>query len=64
MSAADQVEMAAQTNVVFQIENLKTHPAVAERLARRELNVHGWTYKIETGEILSYQAKTGQFIPV
>lgn len=53
---------AIQENVLAQIENIKTHPSVAARLARGELSIHGWVYKFETGEVFSYDAKEEQFI--
>lgn len=55
------VNVAIQENVLVQIENLKTHPCVAARLARGALNLHAWTYKIETGDVFSYDQSTGQF---
>jgi carbonic anhydrase len=53
-----------QENVLAQIENLKTHPAVAARLARGELNLHAWVYKIETGGVFAFDPATGQFTPL
>lgn len=58
------LSVAIQENVLVQLENLKTHPAVAARLARGELNLHGWTYKIETGEVFSYDSNMGQFAAI
>lgn len=58
------LNVATQENVLVQLENLRTHPAVAARLSRGELNVHGWVYKIETGEVFSYQPNEGQFLPL
>jgi carbonic anhydrase len=58
------LNIAIQENVLVQLENLRTHPAVASRLSHGELNLHGWTYKIETGEVFSYQPKEGQFLPL
>jgi len=58
------LNIAIQDNVLVQLENLRTHPAVASRLSQGELNLHGWTYKIETGEVFSYQPKEGQFLPL
>ena len=55
------VNVAIQENVLVQIENLKTHPSVAARLARGAINLHAWTYKIETGDVFSYDQSTGQF---
>ena len=51
-----------QENVLSQIENLRTHPAVAARIARGQLNLHGWVYKIETGEVYSYDPAKAQFL--
>ena len=59
-----QLNVAIQENVLGQLENLRTHPAVASRLSHGELNLHGWTYKIETGEVFAYQPEEGQFLPL
>jgi len=53
-----------EENVLNQIENLCTHPAVAARLARRDLTIHAWVYKIETGEVFSYNPTEEQFLPL
>lgn len=53
---------AIQENVLAQIENIKTHPIVAARLASGELNIHGWVYKFETGQVFSYDANEQQFL--
>src|SRR3954466_5068695 len=45
---------AAEQNVLVQIDNLRTHPAVAAGLARGDLSLHGWVYRIETGEVFAY----------
>ncbi len=51
-----------QENVLAQIENIKTHPVVAARAMRGELNIHGWVYKFETGEVFAYDPKQEQFV--
>ncbi|MCC6874178.1 MAG: carbonic anhydrase [Sandaracinaceae bacterium] len=53
--------IATEENVLVQIENLRTLPAVASALSRGELAVHGWVYKIETGEVFGYEASSSQF---
>lgn len=58
------LNITIQENVLVQLENLRTHPAVAARLSRGQLNLHGWTYKLETGEVFSYQPEEGQFLPL
>lgn len=55
---------AVEENVLVQLENIRTLPPVAARLARGDLRLHGWVYKIETGEIFAYEAESGQFVSV
>ncbi|MNS14255.1 Carbonic anhydrase [compost metagenome] len=50
-----------EENVLVQLENLRTHPSVAAKLAKGELRLHGWVYKIETGQVFQYDPAEGQF---
>lgn len=56
-----QWKVLVQENVLVQLEHLRTHPAVATALARGELKMHGWVYKMETGEVFAYRPDSGQF---
>jgi carbonic anhydrase len=53
--------LTVEENVLVQLENARTHPAVAAALAREELKLHGWVYKFETGEVFSYDPDQQQF---
>jgi carbonic anhydrase len=53
---------AAEQNVLLQLGHLRTHPCVAAGLARGDLQVHGWLYKLETGEIFVHDPGRGQFL--
>lgn len=53
-----------EENVLVQLENLRTHPAVASRVLRGELHLHGWVYKLETGEVFAFDPTDGQFVPL
>jgi carbonic anhydrase len=53
-----------EENVLVQLENLKTLPAVASRLVKGDLRLHGWVYKIETGDVFAYDLGCGQFVPL
>lgn len=55
---------AIEENVLVQLENLRTLPAVASRLVRGDLHLHGWVYKIETGEVFAFDPACGQFVPI
>lgn len=55
---------SVEENVLVQLENLRTHPVVAAGLASRNINLHGWVYKIETGEVFAFDPEQGQFVPL
>jgi carbonic anhydrase len=48
-------------NVVEQITHLLTYPYVLERYNNDTLNIIGWYYIIETGEIYNYDVEKGYF---
>ena len=54
---------AVAENVSVQLENLRTLPSVSSRLARDELQLHGWVYAIETGDVSVLDPNTGNFLP-
>lgn len=54
--------ITVEENVLSQIEHLRTHPAVRSRIARGDLSLHGWVYKLESGEVFQYSANEGQFV--
>lgn len=56
------LKAAIEENVLVQLENLRTHPSVAARLAKAELHLHAWVYKIETGQVFTYDAGEGQYV--
>ncbi|HLL53770.1 MAG TPA: carbonic anhydrase [Myxococcaceae bacterium] len=58
------VNVCIQENVLAQLENLRTHPAVAARLALGTLRLHAWVYKFETGDVFAYDVEEGQFLPL
>lgn len=64
LSEEERLLQAAKENVVVQIANLGTYPAVRARRARGELQIHGWFYLIETGEVLGYAPESAEFVPL
>lgn len=64
LSEEAKLDILVEENVIAQLENLKTHPTVASALARGELNLYGWTYHIDSGEIEAYDAAAGRFVPL
>jgi len=59
-----QLHMVTEENIIAQLQNLGTHPSVAAKLAKGDLNLHGWHYHIHSGEIMTYDAKPRAFHPL
>lgn len=59
LSPRDQL---SQLNVLAQIENLKTYPQVAERLASGALRLHGWWFDIATGHVFAFASDVQKFV--
>ncbi len=55
---------AEEENVLFALDNLRTYPAVQARLADGLLRLHGWFFKIATGELFAYDPERWQFTPL
>lgn len=55
---------AIEENVLVQLENLRTHPAIAAALARRQLSLHGWVYHFESGAVYDYDPESNDFLPL
>jgi carbonic anhydrase len=53
-----------EENVVAQLDHLRTHPAIAARLASGQLELHGWIYRIATGEITAFDRQSGRFAAI
>lgn len=53
-----------EENVLTQLQHLANHPAVAAKLAKGELRLHGWVYHIKTGEVHAYDPDQGRFVPL
>ncbi|MDO7253147.1 carbonic anhydrase [Helicobacter cappadocius] len=61
---AKELWLTEQINIEHQLENLMTYPFVEERFDRGEINIYGWYYIIETGEIFNYNMITREFKPI
>jgi carbonic anhydrase len=51
-------------NVIAQLGNLRAQPSVAQALADRRIQVHGWYYDILTGRIERYDPQIRRFLPL
>jgi carbonic anhydrase len=64
LSHDEKLETCIEENVLVQIENLRTHPAVLAALSCGTLQLHAWVYEIETGQVVAFDADAGQFVAV
>lgn len=64
LSDQDRMKLLLEQNVILQLQHLKTHPTVAARLAKGDLQLHGWVYDIKTGDVSAYDEKQNKFLPV
>jgi carbonic anhydrase len=64
LTAHDALERAVEANVIVQLDHLRSHPSVADKLRSGGIKLHGWVYHIATGEVTSYNAERREFVPL
>ena len=62
LSGADLITATVRTNVLAQLDNLKTHPSVAAKLTSGDLNLHAWVYTFEAGQIHAFNSEANEFV--
>jgi carbonic anhydrase len=55
------VQAMVEENIRLQLTHLRTHPAVAGRLALKQLEVQGWVYDIGHGKVSVFDESNGVF---
>lgn len=55
---------AIERHVNQQLDNLRSHPAVAYAEASNRLHLHGWIYHLENGTVTVFSQKSGTFLPL
>jgi carbonic anhydrase len=63
-SDAAKLDILIRENVLAQLVNLLTHPVVANAVKAKKVRLHGWVFDIAMGEVLTYDAAAGEFIPL
>jgi carbonic anhydrase len=64
LDGPQRVRQAVEVNVMAQLANLRTHPAVAIALKGNALELHGWVYDIAHGTVSAFDTETDTFIPI
>ena len=63
-SKAERMQMLVEQNVILQMQHLRTHPAVAARIAKNDVKIHGWVYDLKHGTVVAYDPAQNKFLPV
>ena len=57
------LDRTGQRSVVLQLERLLEYPMVRREVEAGHLQLHGWHYVIENGEVHVFDAQQGAFVP-
>ena len=53
-----------QLNIIEQMKHLLSYPYIKEKYKKQEINLLGWYYIIETGEIFNYMIDEKRFVKI
>jgi carbonic anhydrase len=56
--------MTEQLNIVEQMNHLMTYPYIKAKYEQGEINILGWYYIIETGEVFNYDTEKRKFVKI
>ena len=60
----DLLAYAVERNVLDQMENLRTYPAIAAATAPHPVRIYGWVYHLESGNVDVYDPIVSRFVPL
>ena len=63
-ASASELDAVTKQNVLLQLDHLRTHPAVAAKLGTGEIDMHGWVYDIEHGNVAAYDDTQREFVSI
>ncbi|MEW6719811.1 MAG: carbonic anhydrase [Thermodesulfobacteriota bacterium] len=64
LTREERYEITSQENVLVQMENLRTYPAVKKAAREGRLHVHAWYFEIGTGTIYRYSPEREEYEPI
>jgi carbonic anhydrase len=59
-----QTRACGQGAIALSLENLMSFPWIRERVEASVLELHGWYFDIDAGELLAYSQQTSSFVPL
>ncbi len=61
----DELYRATEKNsLICQLENLRTYPAINEKIKKSEIKIHAWYYNLNNGFIEYYNQQTELFVDI
>lgn len=60
----DIYSVTEKISVIYQLEHLMSYPFVKKRVLDGKLELHGWYFKIETGQLWYYNGEQYRFLPL
>ena len=60
---AENLDRLIEQNVILQLEHLKAHQSIIERIEGGAIKLHGWVYDIKSGQISVYDEISTKFVP-
>jgi len=61
-AGGDRHQAIVEENVLLQLENLQSHPAVRDALAHKQIELHGWVYHLAGRQIRYYDPAQRRFV--
>ncbi len=63
-SIEDQQSACEHESIIISLRNLMSYPYIAKRMEENTLNIFGWHFDIETGNIMAFDPDTAMFEPI
>jgi carbonic anhydrase len=60
-SEEEQQASCEHESIIISLRNLMTYPYVSKRMAQNKLNIFGWHFNVETGDIMAFNPDTKFF---
>ncbi len=60
----ERVRLTGEENVREQLKNLRTYPWIVQAIEDKKLELHGWMYTFEKGQVEVYDPAQDKFVPL
>lgn len=63
-SEEEQQSACEHESIIISLRNLMTYPYITQRMQVDKLNIFGWHFDVESGDIMAFDPDTGFFEPI